>query len=197
VKGSPIATGNFVFFGSDDTYFYCLHQETGQVLWKVKTGGAIRGVPMFYVDEKDLVIREVLFVSFDNFLYDVKIKDGTRKWLAPVGARVFNKMYYDRALIFIAPFGGSVAGYDPHTGARVGDFNTKNRVRSSPVTDNDRLFIGLNNGNLLCLTRMPPPPPEGEEGEGAQTSPAATQTAAVQTEENLEGQTQQTQTQSQ
>src|SRR6185503_13144796 len=130
IKGSPIATGDHVFFGSEDEYFYCLRQDTGKVVWKHKTGGAIRGIPMFYKDQKDQEIKEVLFASFDNFLYDIKIKNGSRKWLSATNARVYNRMHFDRALVFLAPFGASVVGFDPHSGEKVGDFNTQNRIRS-------------------------------------------------------------------
>jgi len=153
---------------------------------------------MFYMDQNDQQIKDVLFASFDNFLYDMKIKNGTRKWLSATSARVYNRMYFDRALIFLAPFGSSITGFDPHTGERVGDFNAQNRIRSSPITKADRLFIGLNNGNLLCLTRTPPPPPQTDEVEGL-VPPAPPQSTSTQTaEEETEPETQtQTQTQSQ
>jgi outer membrane protein assembly factor BamB len=179
--------------------------------WKYKTGGAIRGVPMFYKNERVNRIEDVFTSSFDNFLYSFKIKNGGHTWLSPTLSRVYNRMHFDRAVIFLAPFGTVVLGYDPHTGLRVGDFNAGARIRSAPMTANDRLFLGLNDGNLVCLTRQPPPPPETE-GTQSQTqtqtqSQSQTQTQTqTQTEEEaeappepmLESQSQtQTQTQSQ
>ena len=199
IKGSPVVENGIVFFGSDDTYFYALHENNGSVFWKHKTGGAIRGVPLFYVDQDDQEIKEILFASFDNFVYNVRIKNGSRKWLSATNARVYNRMHFARALIFVAPFGAFLAGYDPHSGEKVGDFNTKNRIRSSPITSNDRMFVGLNNGDLLCLTRTPPPPPEVDsEGLLPTSTPTAQTTVKPVVSEDEEGEEQeQTQTQTQ
>jgi len=175
VKGSPIASSQYVFAGNELGLFYCLRIENGTEKWKVKTGGAIRSVPAFYYHKDEVEPSEVLFSAFDAFLYDLKIKNGGRAWLASTASRVYNRMFFDRALFFVAPFGSVIFGYDPHTGARVGDFNTKIRVRSSPITANDRLFIGLNNGELLTLTRQPPPPPENEETQPSTQSQTQTQ----------------------
>jgi outer membrane protein assembly factor BamB len=204
IKGSPIAHNGIVLFGSEDTHFYAVHEKDGSIFWKYKSGGAIRGVPILYMDEDDREIKEVLFASFDNFLYNVRIKNGGRKWLSATSARVYNRMHFDRALIFVAPFGAALQGYDPHTGERAGDFNTQNRIRSSPMSSNDWMFLGLNNGNLLCLTRTPPPPPETESLETllpVSTPSAQTTTAPSpelqEEEEEEEGEEEENQTQTQ
>ena len=207
IKGSPLAGAGHVFFGTEAGFFYCLASADGSEKWRFKAGGAVRGVPMFYRDpDESSGLPDVLMTALDNFLYDLKIKNGGRRWLATTGSRVFNRMHFDRALIFVAPFGSTIVGYDPHTGIRVGDSNTSNRIRSAPMTANDRLFIGLNNGDLVCLTRTPPPPPEGQEDQTqsqtqTQTVPAVEEDAE---EEEAEPETQtetqpesQTQTQSQ
>jgi outer membrane protein assembly factor BamB len=199
VKGSPVADSEYVFVGNEDGIFYCLQASNGNLKWKLKTGGAIRGVPAFYTHKDETEPSEVLFAALDNFLYDIKIKNGGRKWLSPTASRVYNRMFFDRALIFVAPFGSHIYGFDPHTGQRVGEFSTSTRIRSSPITANDRLFIGLNNGNLLCLTRTPPPPPEDEDQQQASaTQPAqqAPQSPNEETEPESESQSQ-TQTQTQ
>ena len=199
VKGSPVADSEYVFMGNEDGVFYCLQASNSKLKWKLKTGGAVRGVPTFYTNKDETLPSEVLFAALDNFLYDIKIKNGGRKWLSPTASRVYNRMFFDRALIFLAPFGSNIYGFDPHTGQRVGDFNTNSRIRSSPITANDRLFIGLNNGNLLCLTRTPPPPPEDQDQQQASATQSAQQAPQNESEEaETEPETQtQTQTQSQ
>jgi outer membrane protein assembly factor BamB len=140
-----------------------LNPADGKVKWIYAAGGAIRGIPLLYTPKDATEPQNVVFASFDNFLYDLRLKNGGRKWLAASGSRVFNKMHFDRALIFIAPFGATISGFDPHTGRSVGDFNTGARVRSAPITAKDKLYIGLNDGKLLRLSRTPPPPPEEEQ----------------------------------
>jgi eukaryotic-like serine/threonine-protein kinase len=187
IMGSPVASDTDVFFGDEQGKFYRISKGTHGQVWKYKSGASIRGIPMLYFDEKKRRLEDVFFSSLDNFLYSLKIKDGERNWLSGTVARVFNRMHFDRALIFMTPFGSNVFGFDPHSGKRVGEYDAGARIRSSPNTTNDRLFVGLNDGKLLCLTRQPPPPPEGE---GVQTQ---TQT---QTQTQMQTQTQ-TQTQSQ
>jgi hypothetical protein len=211
IQGSAIAGPEGVFFGSEDGMFYRLDPETGVQYWKYKTGAAIRGVPMFYKNERTDRIEDVFTSSFDNFLYSFKVKNGGHTWLSPTLSRVYNRMHFDRALIFLAPFGTVVLGYDPHTGLRVGDFNASARIRSSPMTANDKLFLGLNDGHLICLTRQPPPPPESEATQSQTQTQTQSQTqtqtqtatqpepeAEAETEPMLESQSQtQTQTQPQ
>src|SRR5262245_48791683 len=166
---------------------------------------------MFYKNERVNRIEDVFTSSFDNFLYSFKIKNGGHTWLSPTLSRVYNRMHFDRALVFLAPFGTVILGYDPHTGQRVGDFNAGVRIRSAPMTAHDRLFLGLNDGSQVCLTRQPPPPPETEATQSqtqTQTqSQSQTQTqtqTATQPEEEPEAETEpmlesqsQTQTQTQ
>src|SRR5262249_22230417 len=78
IQCAPVANSEGVFYGSEDGYVYWLDAMKGTEKWKYKTGGAVRGVPMVYYDmrlEKD---AEILVVSFDNFLYSFRIKNGSR-----------------------------------------------------------------------------------------------------------------------
>lgn len=179
IQGSPVADDESVYFGAESGYFYCVRRSDAKLEWRRKTGAAIRGKPFLYRNERKGKVEDILISSYDNFLYLLSIKNGGRRWLSPTTTRAETNMHFDRALIFLAPFGPMLYGYDPHTGDRVGEFNAGGRIRSAPMTAHDRLFIGLNNGNLICAMRTPPPKPETDDTSVPQTTPAPTQTPAV------------------
>ena len=72
VKSSPVASGGYVFFGSDDDFFYAVDGKTGQVQWRLGTKGDIAGgapptkIPYFWVCDRNV--------------YAVEAASGLTKW---------------------------------------------------------------------------------------------------------------------
>ena len=66
---SPAVVGNSVYFGSWDSYIYCLNTKNGDVNWKLKTGGSVTSSP-------DVVNGVVYIGSWDGYVYALDAKDG-------------------------------------------------------------------------------------------------------------------------
>ncbi|HKO59632.1 MAG TPA: PQQ-binding-like beta-propeller repeat protein, partial [Pyrinomonadaceae bacterium] len=43
--GQPTVRGNRVYFGSADSYLYCLDRETGSLVWSFKTNDSLKASP--------------------------------------------------------------------------------------------------------------------------------------------------------
>ena len=59
-----------VYFGSDDYFIYALNSQTGEIVWKFKTG--------FWVESSPVVAQGVVYIgSSDTDLYSLNLVTGT------------------------------------------------------------------------------------------------------------------------
>ncbi|MGB9641451.1 MAG: PQQ-binding-like beta-propeller repeat protein, partial [Anaerolineales bacterium] len=66
VTGSPIMHQNRLYFGSVDSFVYCLDGFSGNLIWKYQTNGAITSTP--------LINGNILYIgSTDKHLYALQI----------------------------------------------------------------------------------------------------------------------------
>jgi eukaryotic-like serine/threonine-protein kinase len=70
---SPVVADGGVYFGSGDGNVYGLDANTGNLLWKFKTGDVVHSSPAF--------ADGVVFVgSWDSYFYAIDAKTGKEKW---------------------------------------------------------------------------------------------------------------------
>jgi outer membrane protein assembly factor BamB len=68
-----------LYFGTDNYYFYCFDEKTGQELWKFRTPYDVESAPSIADldnDGKD----EVVFCVQQNGVYCLNTEDGSEKW---------------------------------------------------------------------------------------------------------------------
>jgi outer membrane protein assembly factor BamB len=73
VWNAAVATGQHVFFGSQDRFFYCLDKKSGKQVWKFET--KLRITSAAAVDGK-----LVYFASCDGNVYCLNQFDGAKQW---------------------------------------------------------------------------------------------------------------------
>jgi outer membrane protein assembly factor BamB len=78
--GDPVASGDRVFVGCTDNYFYCLARADGRVRWRWRTGADIVGHPVVFDGT-------VCFLSLDNMLRALNEGNGVQRWATPLGNR--------------------------------------------------------------------------------------------------------------
>jgi outer membrane protein assembly factor BamB len=77
----PALYGSTLYIGSDDGTLLALEQQTGKVVWRYRTRGAVRGRA---VEVEGIVY----FGSADGFVYAVNAADGRLRWRMRTGAGV-------------------------------------------------------------------------------------------------------------
>src|SRR5437016_4604179 len=142
--GQPAIVGDRVYFGSADSYVYCVNKSDGSLIWKFKTTDSAKSSPCVVGDR--LVIG-----NLDHTVYCLNTNDGSLVWkyqtgfetdssASIIGDRVYiggeDHFYYcfdlkDGYIIFKTQLGGSVEG-------------------GTTVVDN-RIYVGTEAGDRLCL----------------------------------------------
>ncbi|NIO23140.1 MAG: PQQ-binding-like beta-propeller repeat protein [Candidatus Aenigmarchaeota archaeon] len=80
VASSPAVAEGKVVFGSFDDNYYCLDAETGEELWRFKTGAEIWQVNPVLIKE-----GRVYCSSFDNHVYCLDLETGREIWRFKTG----------------------------------------------------------------------------------------------------------------
>lgn len=125
VNSSPAIVGERVYVGCNDRYLYCLHADTGALLWRYSTGGAITSSPA-------VVDGRVYFVSgnhpvtgaADHHLYCLTTS-GLLLWKYKLG-HVWSEIL-------------AAGGW----------------VDSSPTVVDGRVYVGSRDGAAYCLDADP------------------------------------------
>lgn len=99
IQGSaPIVdpNGNRVFVGSADDNVYCLRADTGEVIWRLDVGAAVRSQPLFMRETQVL-----FFGTDDGELWAVGAADGEQRWIFSAEGEIMHRaVLRDEALYF-------------------------------------------------------------------------------------------------
>ena len=148
VRSSPAIFDDLILFGGEFFSFYAIHRETGELIWKFETGGAVRYAPA--VDKNGIVY----FGSKDTNLYALDARSGDEKWrnnlsglswvsTAPaIGTDFIYAGTSDMVRLFAV---------DPETGETQWAFQTDGYVWSSPTAQAEIVYVGSGDGNLYAI----------------------------------------------
>jgi outer membrane protein assembly factor BamB len=136
--GGPVndvlASGERVFVGSDDKYFYAIDGADGTVLWRWRTGGAVYGRPV-----SDGV--RVYFVSSDNVLRGLDRWNGAQRWKRMLPLRPLTGPVIVGGALLVAGTGSTVYAYAARDGSPLGELPAGGEVFSAPHPVDDVLPI--------------------------------------------------------
>lgn len=153
---SPTVADFKVYIGSGDHNVYCLHWETGKLIWKYCTGAGINSSPA-------VVGGRVYIGSYDGMLYCLDAQNGKFIWKFPTGPGLFFGKGVDCApaiggaldnlgrRVYIGAHDGNVYCLAAKSGKPIWKFKTGWYISSSPAIDRDRVYIGSGDYNVYCL----------------------------------------------
>ncbi|MCX6169204.1 MAG: PQQ-binding-like beta-propeller repeat protein [Ignavibacteriales bacterium] len=153
IRSTPAVFQNKLFFGSGDKNFYCLDENSGNLLWKFKTGGAITSSPA-------ISNNKIYFASKDGFLYCLKYLDGNELWKINLGNELPYKWEFDyylssptiyNGVVYIGSGDGNLYAVNSESGKLLWKFFVGSRVRSTPAVANGILYFGDMAGKLYAL----------------------------------------------
>lgn len=142
--GQPIRRGDLLYFGSSDSYVYCLNALTGDIQWYYPTHHCVKGSISLFGDY-------LYHGGRDNKLHCYNLQ-GEMMWETRIG----NDMDSNPVVVddrgYVGGEDKSVYCFDPETGKmlwRMGP--TEGSVESSPCVADGRVFAGSGRGILYCL----------------------------------------------
>lgn len=167
--GSPVwaglaldADGATLFAGSDDGALRALSAATGDVLWELATGGAVRATPT-------LLGERVLVASDDGTVRCADARSGAELWSTRIGAagpprlpsadpatrwdRYASSVVADGDHLFVGSRDGHLVALDGRTGAVLWRAPGGDLIASTPVALGDAVCFASFDGRVRCVAR--------------------------------------------
>ncbi len=130
----------YMFFGSADTYIYCLDATTGRLRWKYKTGGNVSGSAAIY-DGK------VYMGSNDASTYCLNMNTGALVWQKTFNSNINTSPYVENGVVYVSTsaYGfpaATISALNANTGTVIwqavqGIFNN-----TSPTVSGNLVYVG-------------------------------------------------------
>ncbi|AYB32140.1 PQQ-binding-like beta-propeller repeat protein [Chryseolinea soli] len=155
IRGSALATGDRVYFGSADGNLYAVTRKNGDVVWKFKTAGAISSTPAF--------AKGTLYVtSRDLNIYAVDAATGKERWKFQTGSLLphfWGWEYFqstpviENDVLYVGAGDGMCYALQASDGKVLWKFKTNSRIRSTPVIQDKSLLVASYDGVLYVLDK--------------------------------------------
>ena len=142
-----------VFLGTTDRRFLSLDLDKGRFRWRWKLGTDVQAAAVRFDDR-------VLFAAFDAVLYALDRGRGDLVWRVPLPSRPLSGPLLTGTSVLIACHETYVLGFEAKTGRPLGTLKTPAEIRTPPLLDNGRLYIGLRDRSVLALRLGAGEPPK-------------------------------------
>ncbi len=126
IRTTPLVDEDRMYFGVEDSHFYCFDLRQEKRKWRVLLGGKILAPPV--ADGKNV------FVSASNcVLYCLNKKSGEIQWWRVLPSRSPYELEFVNGQILVSSSSPILLCLDRKTGEQVGSYNAGSEVRSSPA----------------------------------------------------------------
>lgn len=155
----PLVHGDYVYYGTTNGYFWCLHVATGAVKWQFRTGLDTEGKHLF---SSPVIHSGVVYIgSYDGKLYALDAGTGAVRWVYAECEWIGSSptIAADLGLLFIGlEHGlpgrrGSVVAVNYVTGERVWEYDTAALTHATPryLPMHEQVAVGGNEGMCTLL----------------------------------------------
>ena len=171
ISGSAVVSNGRVYFGSQDTYIYCLDARVGSLIWKFPTGYKVRSTPA-------VVGGRLYSGADDGNIYCIDAVTGEQIWKKYVNGTYHGELEYPFAgqwmvrsspiivgnRLYVGALDGKVYCLDTANGNIVWTFQTGNAIGGSAAYYNGVIYIAsvdmflyalnANNGTAIWQTQV-------------------------------------------
>ncbi len=140
IQPFPLVENNFLYFGTDDHYFYCFNLAKRKKRWKVKIGGKI--FSPLVVDGK-----RIFFLCWNNVLYCLNKKNGHILWWKIIPSRSFYRLEISGERILVSSFSSLLLCFDIETGEKIGEYDAGQEIKSNPLWVAPYIMFNLYDNN--------------------------------------------------
>ena len=146
---SPAVTERYVYAGDSRGRLVALDRETGDSIWKVKTGDAVSsGI--------DAAYGMLLYGTRNGEIVARNVTDGAELWRSKVSSEVLAVPKMNADTVLVQTIDGHLYGLARETGERLWVYGTNVPVltlrgTSSPVIYHQLALAGFSNGKLVAI----------------------------------------------
>ncbi|QDU97781.1 outer membrane protein assembly factor BamB family protein [Lignipirellula cremea] len=169
---------NKILVTSVDGYVYCVHEKTGDMVWRFSAGEPIT--------RSASPIGDAVYVTCDiGGLYKIDAETGEEVWWVP---RIRKFLGATSGRVYAQNENNRIVILDSATGGRLGELSTETLNFAIPNISTNRIYVGNRKGTIQCLREIPdeyptvynaieaeevPETQQADAGEGTGGAPAA------------------------
>ena len=143
IWSTPVLRNGVAYFGSQDGSVYAVSLDTGALVWRFDTGGAIVAAPLIH---KNLLIVG----SFDRQLYALGLNDGQPRWQFEAGNWWWATPVASGRTIFAPAMDGNVYALDEN-GSLLWKYDLGDPIVSTPALSERGLVVATAEGKVAVL----------------------------------------------
>jgi outer membrane protein assembly factor BamB len=141
--GQPVLLGDRVYFGSSDSYTYCLEARTGKVVWHYPNHHVIKGSISIFNDH-------IYHGGRDNKIHCYDL-NGQMVWETRTGNDMDSSPVVVNGRGFIGGEDRSIYCFDSETGQILWRVATDTSIESSPCVVGEHVIAASDKGVVYCL----------------------------------------------
>ncbi len=142
-QASQSATTGFV--GTGDNYIIALDADSGEELWRYKTGHSIWGQPVY----DDGVVYAP---SLDMSLYALDSESGSLIWQTTFEGSIASSPVLTEDTVYVGSYDHQLHALDRATGEVKWSSSAENLVWGAPALGDDKVYYGDIDGNVFAVT---------------------------------------------
>jgi eukaryotic-like serine/threonine-protein kinase len=140
--GQPVVLRDRLYFGSSDSYVYCLQAKTGKVLWYYPNHHCVKGSISIFGDR-------IYHGGRDNKLHCYDLQ-GKMVWETRIGNDMDSNPVVADGKLFVGGEDNAIYCFSPKTGKMLWRTPTDGSTESSPCVARGRVVAGSGHGDLYC-----------------------------------------------
>jgi outer membrane protein assembly factor BamB len=145
-KSSPTVTADGVYLGDEEGVFHAIDRATGKKKWTIETGGEIVSSASVLPDQD-----KIIFGSYDNSLYCLKLSDGSKVWQFQTEGMVNCSPAIAGDFTFVTGCDEHLRVIDIRTGKQEKDMPLGTYLIASPAVANNMLYVGTYASEVVAV----------------------------------------------
>ncbi|CAG1020318.1 partial putative protein YxaL, partial [Methylococcales bacterium] len=145
VNSTALIHNNTAFIGGDDSMYYAIGLDSGNVLWKRNLHSKIvAGSSLFGVNS-------LITGCVDGSVYSLNTNDGSVNWVYRTKGSILSSPVVSGKFVYCSSYDGYIYSIYAATGEYLWSSMLENKVRTSPVIWKDYLFVAADE-MFYCFT---------------------------------------------
>ncbi|MFH1227036.1 MAG: PQQ-binding-like beta-propeller repeat protein, partial [Planctomycetota bacterium] len=138
---------NNILVSSNNNNFYYISILDRQIKWTFKTKESVAAAPVVFG-------QTVYITSIDKTLYALDIDKGEMKWVFPTKGALNGSVAVSLdGIVYFGSEDGFIYAVNGENGREVWKYKTNGKIRSTPVLQNDTVYIGTDDSSIYALEK--------------------------------------------